>query len=137
MVSVCRQEDFFAPGAENGPAGIVLTPNQEIVYDNGEDRLQKTLVAMPEPLGDLRDSFLVFKGMPIRQVFGRLQELYGIPIRFDEEALDSCSLTASMGNGSFYDKLNLICKAIGGSYEVIDGNIVVTSRGCKGDKATH
>jgi transmembrane sensor len=36
-----------------------------------------------------------------------------------------------MGNESFYDKLNIICKAINGSYEEIDGNIVVTAPGCK------
>jgi transmembrane sensor len=131
-VTVYRQEDFVTPAAESGePAGIILTPNQEVVYDRGEDRLHKTLAAMPAPLGDKGDSMLVFKGTPIRRVFGQLQELYGIPIQFDEEALDSCCLTATMGNGSFYDKLNLICKAIGGSYEVIDGNIVVTSPGCK------
>lgn len=130
-VSVYRQEDFYSRSAESGRAGIILTPNQEVVYDRGEDRLQKTLIAMPQPLGDKRDSLRVYQGTPIRQVFAQLEELYGIPIQFDEEALDSCSLTATMGNGSFYDKLNVICKAIGGSYEVIDGNIVVTSRGDK------
>jgi transmembrane sensor len=136
-VSVYRQEDFYSRSAESGPAGIILTPNQEVVYDRGEDGLHKTLAAMPEPLGDKQDSLLVFQQTPIRQVFAQLQELYGIPIQFDQEALDSCSLTIVMSNQSFYDKFNLICKAIGGSYEVIDGNIVVTSRGCKGDGAGH
>ncbi len=137
-LSVFRQEDFFAPAAENGEsAGIILTPNQEVVYDRGEGRLQKALVAMPVPLGDKRDSLLVLQGTPIRRVFGRLQELYGIRIQFDEEALDSCFLTATMSNGSFYDKLNLICKVIGGSYEVIDGDIVINSPGCKNGKVAH
>jgi transmembrane sensor len=31
-----------------------------------------------------------------------------------------------MGNESFYEKLNIICKAINASYEAIDGNIVLT-----------
>lgn len=131
-VSVYRQEDFFAGAAgRNAPSGIMLTPNQEVVYDRGEDRLHKKLTELPAPLGEKQDSLLVYERTPVRQVFGQLQELYGIPIRFDAEVLDSCLLTVTLANRSFYEKLNLICKAIGGSYEVIDGNIVVTAAGCK------
>jgi len=131
-VSVYRQEDFHSPSAEKGaPAGMILTPNQEAVYDRGEDRLHRTLAEMPAPLGEKQDSLLVYQRTPLRQVFGQLQELYGIPIRFDAEALDSCLLTLTVANKSFYEKLDLICKAIGGAYEVIDGNIVVTAAGCK------
>jgi transmembrane sensor len=58
--------------------------------------------------------------------------LYGIPIVFDKEAVNSCPLTAAMGErDSFYESLNAICKAIGASFEEIDGNIVVTAAGCK------
>jgi transmembrane sensor len=131
-VSVYRQEDFFARAAgRNAPPGIILTPNQEAVYDQGVGRLHKTLAELPAPLGEKQDSLLVYQRTPIRQVFGQLQELYGIPIRFDAAALDSCLLTVTMANKSFYEKLDLICKAIGGVYEVIDGNIVVTAAGCK------
>jgi hypothetical protein len=77
------------------------------------------------------DTALVFNGTPVSRVFKRLQELYGIPIVYDEEAVSSCSLFATMGNESFYQKLNIICKAINASYEKIDGNIVVTAPGCK------
>jgi ferric-dicitrate binding protein FerR (iron transport regulator) len=130
-VSVYRREDFSMRSAgRNAPAGIILTPNQEVVYDRGEDRLHKTLAEMPAPLGKRQDSLLVFQRTPLRQVLGRLQELYGIPIRFDGEAMDTCLLTVTMANKSFYEKLDIICKAIGGAYEVMDGNIVVTAAGC-------
>ena len=132
-VSVYRKDDFYSPSAEKGePVGIILIPNQEVVYDRGQDRLHKTLADRPERLSEVPDTSLAFHGTPISQVFGRLQQLYGIPIMFDEEAVSSCSLNATMGEkDSFYEKLNVICKAIGGSYEVIDGNIVVTTPGCK------
>ena len=137
-VSVYREEDFYAHlsgGNESG--GVVLTPNQEVVYDReGEDqRLNKTLAADPERLTEGNatpaDSAMVFAGTPVNHVFKRLQQLYGIPILYDEEAVASCTLFATMGNESFYEKLNIICKAINASYEVIDGNIVVTAPGCK------
>jgi transmembrane sensor len=137
-VSVYREEDFYAHltgGNESG--GVVLTPNQEIVYDReGEDhRLNKTLTANPERLAEVNttpaDSAMAFAGTPVSHVFKRLQQLYGIPILYDEEAVSSCTLFATLGNESFYEKLNIICKAISASYEVIDGNIVVTAPGCK------
>ncbi|HET6252681.1 MAG TPA: FecR family protein [Puia sp.] len=141
-VSVYRQEDFAQQaGGRNEPAGIVLTPNQEADCDRGEDRLHKTLAEAPVALGEkvdggkvegrTGDTALSFQRAPISQVFAQLQELYGIPIQFDKEALDSCYLTAMMDKGSYYEKLDIVCKAIGGAYEVIDGNIVVTALGCQ------
>ncbi|HUB60960.1 MAG TPA: FecR domain-containing protein [Puia sp.] len=130
-VSVYREEDFF--GQETGRnelTGVVVMPNQEVVYDKKEDRLHKTLRAVPEPLGGV-DSPVVFERTPIRQVFNHLQEEFGIPIQFDEEALDSCLVTAVLGVEPYYMKLDQICKAIGGAYEVIDGNIVVSAVGCR------
>jgi transmembrane sensor len=130
-VSVYRQEDFFeGPTGRNEPAGEILSPNQLVFYDRKEDRLYKKLVEMPEPLGGL-DTSVIYQRTPIRQIFSQLQEKYGIPIQFDGEASDSCLLTAVVEAGPYYKKLDQICKAIGGAYEVIDGNIVVTAVGCR------
>ena len=141
-VSVYREEDFYTHASGNSePGGVVLTPNQEIIYDHdreGENRrLNKTLSDNPELLAGrgAADTAMAFSGTPIKEVFRRLQNAYGIPILYDEETVASCSLFATMGNESFYDKLNIICKAIGASYEMIDGNIVVTAPGCK--NSTH
>jgi transmembrane sensor len=131
-VSVYREDDFYVNvSGSNEPGGIILTPNQQIVYNReGDDhRLNKTLAEDPRPATG--DSTMAFDATPITQVFRRLQQLYGIPIVYDEETLSSCSLSATMGNESFYEKLNIICKAINASYEVIDGNIVITAPGCK------
>lgn len=147
-VSVYREDDFYVNASgSNEPGGIILTPNQQIVYNReGDDhRLNKTLAEDPQPLTDMqdvqapgrsrrpaaRDTAMAFDATPISQVFRRLQQLYGIPILYDEETLSSCSLSATMGNESFYEKLTIICKAINASYEVIDGNIVITAPGCK------
>jgi transmembrane sensor len=115
----------------NKTAGIVLGPNQEVVYDRKENKLLKTLAEEPEPLDEAADTVVVFNQTPIRQIFSQLHELYGIPIQFDEEALDSCLLTATTGRQSFYQRLDLICKAIGGAYEVTDGIVMVTAVGCR------
>ncbi|HEY4209420.1 MAG TPA: FecR domain-containing protein [Puia sp.] len=130
-VSVYRKEDFYKGKRGNEPGGIVVTPNQEMVYDREKDRLNKKLMDEPRRIIEMSDSSFSFESTPIAQVFKRLQDIYGIAILYDEETAASCSLTASLDTGSFYEKLNVICKAINATYEVIDGDIVITARGCK------
>ncbi len=125
-VSVYRKSDFYARGRAGESGGIILTPNQQIAYDPAEDRLDKALATDPKTLPGAEDSALVFDRTPLSVVFHRLQALYGIPILYDEEALSSRTLSVTMGDETFFVKLNIICKAINASYETIDGTIVIT-----------
>ena len=111
--------------------GVILTPNQQITYTPGADRLDRSITDQPRPLAGLADTTLAFNATPMATVFRRLQTLYGISILFDEETVTGCSLSVTMGKESFYEKLNIICKAIDASWEAIDGNIVITAPGCK------
>ena len=111
--------------------GIILTPNQQVAYNPVDARLDRSIADQPVKLIAVNDTDLVFNYTPLPTVFHRLQALYGIPILYDEETMATCSLTVTMGDGSFYDRLNLICKAIGASYEAIDGTIVITGKNCK------
>jgi hypothetical protein len=60
-----------------------------------------------------------------------LQAAYGIPVLIDEEVLTTCTISASLGNEPFYEKLRIICKIINATYEVIDGTVVINTKGCK------
>jgi len=111
--------------------GMILTPNQQVSYDQDKDRFDKTLTGQPGQLPGTDSSVLKFDSTPIPLVFRQLQDRYGIPILYEEDAVSGCSLSVTMGKEPFYEKLNIICKAIGASYEAIDGNIVITANGCK------
>lgn len=111
--------------------GVVLTPNQQITYDPAEDRLDRSVMDRPQVLAGAADTSLQFNSTPISTVFHRLQAVYGIPIIYDELSVSGCSLSVTMGNEPFYEKLNIICKAIDATYESIDGTIVISTRGCK------
>ena len=52
-------------------------------------------------------------------------------VKYDKELLKNCMVTADLRNESFYNQVMLICKAIGASYEIIDGQAVIHSRGCE------
>ena len=77
------------------------------------------------------DKTLLYEDASLEKVFIQLGNNYGINIVYDNEALKNCTITADLRTVPFYEKLNLICKAIGAQYEVIDGQVVVTANECK------
>lgn len=110
--------------------GVVLMPNQQVLYEKSAMKLTKSLVENPSVLVPPRSESFDFVDAPIKEVFGVIEEAYGVDIVFDEEALSSCYLNASLDNVAMHDKLRLICKAINASYEVMDSHIIVYGSGC-------
>jgi transmembrane sensor len=130
-VSVFKRENFTHSDAVSGALkGLVLTPNQEMVYDVANAQMSKSLAATPVITKDTITTFN-FDDTPASEVFKRLQEAYGITILLDEEVVRSCSISASLGNEAFYEKLRIICKIINATYQVIDGNVVINAKGCR------
>jgi transmembrane sensor len=131
-VSVYKKENFTDANIKSNKLdGIIVTPNQEMVYDFKSDQLIKSIVEQPALVEQAIKNKFVFDATPVKEVFKELEDAYGIRIMYDEDILASCSLSATLGNEGFYKKISLICKAINASYEIIDGNIFITSKGCK------
>ena len=129
-VSVYKKENFSDKNnIANTLDGLIVIPNQQVIYDFVNNQLRKTIIDQPVILAENPTDF-VFNSTPLKDVFRILQNTYGIAIIYDESIINSCSLSASMGNESFYEKLELICKAINASYESIDGTIYISSQGC-------
>jgi hypothetical protein len=130
-VSVFKRENFTSSDAGTATLkGMVVTPNQQVVYDIPNEQMNKSLVEKPvlatqEPLP------FNFDDTPATEVFKILQAAYGVPVLIDEEVLKTCTISASLGNEPFYEKLRIICKIINARYEVIDGTVVINTKGCK------
>jgi ferric-dicitrate binding protein FerR (iron transport regulator) len=111
---------------------IILTPNQQLVYERSEQKFQKVLLNNPAMIAPpVAEKTLVYDDAPLDKVFSDLSKAYGINIVFDSEVLKNCTVTADLTNESFYRKLVLICSAIDAHYEIIDGQVVIESAGCK------
>jgi ferric-dicitrate binding protein FerR (iron transport regulator) len=131
-VSVVKSDKFSVADAKSkNLTGIVLTPNQKVIYDYDSKELKKVLVDTPLLVNNVVKEQFHFNATPISKVFAGLQQAYGITIIYDEDIMYSCSLSATLGTESFYDKLDMICKTINATYVIMDGNIVITSKGCK------
>ena len=133
-VSVYSQENTSnsETGTPNHLGGIILTVNQELVYKKSNKEFKKTL--LQNPIVITRDSVsqktMVYDDVPLEKVFIQLSKIYGINIVYDNDLLKKCTVTADLRNETFYSKLDLICKAIGAHYEIIDGQVIIQSNGC-------
>lgn len=110
--------------------GIVLTPNQQVVFARAEVRLTKSLVTEPAVLKAAPVARFVFNATPVSEVFAALERAYGIDVVFDEESLAACQLTADLSDEPLFEKLTIICQSIEARYEVLDAQVVVSGKGC-------
>lgn len=112
--------------------GMIVTPNQQLVYHREVKKFQKILIEKPLFIvPDAVDHSMVYEDTPVQQVFDQLAKYYGISIVFDSELLSKCTVTADLSNETFYHKLDLICKAIGANYEIVDAQVVIQTNGCQ------
>ena len=122
-----------AEGKKGVQQELVLIPNQQAVFVKAAELFSKSLVPEPEvviPAKKAQPSF-VYNETPAGDVFADLQDAYGIEIVYDAEALGSCQLTASLSEESFEEKLDIICKSISATHQVVDARIIITAKGCK------
>ncbi len=116
----------------NHPDQILLTPNQEAVFEKSNSKIVKTIVEKPIVLVRT-DEILNFEynEISIVKVFDQLQTAFGVKIVYDAELLAQCNLTASLSEESLFDKIAIICETIQAKYEIADGQIVIYAKGCR------
>ncbi len=125
-VSVYKNEDLnntFASPDNWG--GVVLVPNQKVVYNEDNKTLAKSLITNPVVISKESDSFN-FSNTPVSNVFDTLSKSYNINIIYDENVFSNCTLTVSLGGENFFQKLQVICKSTQSQFEIIDGNVIIT-----------
>jgi len=114
--------------------GVVLSPNQKIIYARDQVRMVKTLVEKPEIIvSKAKTPQFIFEDVPVTEAFDSIGAAYGIDILYDEELLKGCPLTAILENQTLHEKLTIICKAIEANYEILDGQIVIHGKGCRNE----
>ena len=111
-------------------AAVVVRPNQQVVYSLAAPVLRPVLVAQPALL---RPQPLSFEERPVAEVLASLQAGYGVPIRYDGAALAGCTVSLAFGTENLFEKLDLLCKTLGATYERTDNAIIFRSRGCQSE----
>src|SRR6266850_5586966 len=110
---------------------IILTPNQKIVYDRDNRKVSRMIVDTPQLiLPAEKVKRMRFEAAPVSEILEAIEKVYGLDIVFDEAKLSSCTLTTSISDGGLFNRLDIICAAIGATYTLKEGQIVVEGTGC-------
>ena len=123
--------DVPNPKADPEAGGVVLTPNQKAIFQRKDASISKSLVDKPILLMERAPvQLFAFESASAQQVFDALEKAYGVEVLFDEELMKDCQLTLNLTQEDLYQKLEVICKVLGAEYKIIDGQIIIYSRGC-------
>lgn len=130
-VSVYAKKEYEMHQGGNAVAGVILNPNQQAVFNRKDNKLEKGTVSNP---GMLAESAVqkeqVFDDKPVTDAFDALAKVYGINIVYNAETLSNCMISAQFGDENLKQRLSAICQAIGAGYDMEDGRIVISSKGC-------
>ncbi len=109
----------------------VLTSNQQVVYDRQGQTASRMLVKDPQvilPPEEVKK--LRFTEAPVGDIFKAFSNMYGVNIIFDAKTVNNCVLTTSAADDNIFNRLDIICKAIGATYKVQDAQILIKGSGC-------
>ncbi|RIV17602.1 FecR family protein [Fibrisoma montanum] len=108
-------------------SGLILYANQAAIFEKSDGNLTKTLVANPAIVTQSsQETQFVYDAVALSVILRQLEKSYGIPIQFDEQSFLECRITATLSNESLYEKLDLLCKAASATYQITDGQIVIS-----------
>ncbi|GAB2587040.1 FecR family protein [Spirosoma areae] len=128
-VSVYKARSERAP-ANKEVNGLILYANQAAFFEKSDGNLMKTLVANPALVERAsKNAQFVYDEVALPVILRELEKSYGIPIQFDEQSFSGCKITASLPNESLYEKLDILCKAASATYEITDGQLVISRKG--------
>lgn len=135
QVSVYQEQEYNnSPESKSEKAGVLLMPNQQVIFKRQSEQFNKVLVEKPTLLTATTSEQFVYDERSVIQVLKDIETAYGVDIVFSTELLQNCDLTANLTDEPLRGKLDIICRSIGASYEIVEAQIIITTKGCKNAK---
>jgi transmembrane sensor len=130
-VSVYTQRDRDSKIAD-GTKGIIVTPNQQVVYNKEENTVARMIVDSPQKIIPEEEVKRIrLEDATVSEILAAIEKVYGVDIVYDEQVFASCILTTSISDGDLYNRLEAICRAIDATFRIEEDKIVVTGPGCR------
>jgi ferric-dicitrate binding protein FerR (iron transport regulator) len=109
-----------------------VMPNQQVVYDRTSKRIKQQLQEDPQVIISEKEiKEMKFDDANVALVFAAIEKAYGVDLEYDSEAFEKCTLTTRMTNEGLKEKLQIICKALGATFEVQGTKILLEGKGCE------
>lgn len=110
-----------------GSVPIVIEPDQKVAIDRLDGNVEKSTIKPDEKVLPALISDRANQEIPVISIFGDLQNAYGVSIEYDSTAMASQSIMANMGHLHLLEKLDAICLAVGATYRVEKGKIIIST----------
>ncbi len=135
QVSVYQEKEYTnSMESKSEKAGVLLLTNQQVIFKRQSEQFNKLLVDQPTLLTNSPAEQFVYDERPVIQVLKDIEAAYGVDIVYSDELLQNCDLTANLTDEPFRGKLDIICRSLGASYEIVEAQIIITAQGCKNTK---
>lgn len=111
---------------------ILLTQNQEVVFNVQTNSFKKKLVEEPVQIMTSGKSInFNFTNKSVNEILNTIENAYGVDIKFDNKAFTNCKITAPLNDLNLYRRLDIICQTLGATYEVNGTEIVISGGVCE------
>lgn len=115
----------------NAKSEIILTPNQQIVFDKNMNKIARKIVEVPLPILPADEiKRMRFEEASVKEIFEAIEKIYGVEIEFNEALYSSCTLTTTVSEGGLFNRLDIITSAIGADYKLLENKIVINGSDC-------
>lgn len=118
-------------------SGVILKPNQKVIYSSIDHHFRTTLVEIPLPVTAsmnaeerITELNFVFDEAPIARVLACLEQAYHIEMVMENESLAKCLFTGDIKGQNLYDQLEIICESVQATYEIRGTRILIKGSGC-------
>jgi len=112
--------------------GVILTPNQKILFDTQLKTIQQGIVDFPHlVIPNMKPVDFQFDESTVASVLLLLKKAYGVEIEVANPVLNQCAFTGDLNGLDMYKQLDLICESISAQYEIRGTTIFVLGNGCK------
>jgi ferric-dicitrate binding protein FerR (iron transport regulator) len=111
---------------------LMLYPNQRVSLIRKNDKFISSVTgpARNETTTPIETESFDFEFTPVSEAFKTLETHYAVKIRFDQERMSNCTVTASLKDEPFLEKVRLICLATEASFVVNGDEVTISGAGC-------
>ncbi len=119
-VSVYTRERY-EQGDEN--EGVFLTGNQSVEFLAEKQVFRRSIVEAPVILETPERPDFDFRNTLVSEVFRTLQQAYGFEFVYDPKLIEGRTITVSLEDEDFFEKLEIICGTLRIGYYMEDGKV--------------
>lgn len=111
---------------------LMLYPNQRMSLVRKNDRLLRAVkdISNTDIVAAIDAEPFDFQFTPVSEAFKILETNYAVKIRFDEEKMSHCTVTAALKDEPFLEKIRLICLATETSFVLNGDEVTISGAGC-------